>query len=46
MLCPTVALGYGSWQFGDFEKEGVGATWKNVNGFLNETEDCSKLNYE
>ena len=28
---PTVALGYGSWHFGDLEKEGKGAQWDNIN---------------
>ena len=26
-----MALGYGSWQFGDLEKEGVGVQWDNLN---------------
>ena len=38
MVVPTVALGYGSWQFADFEKEGIGAQWNNIMGNVNDTE--------
>ena len=38
MVVPTVALGYGSWQFADFEKESIGAQWYNIMGNVNDTE--------
>jgi ATP-binding cassette subfamily A (ABC1) protein 1 len=38
-LCPTIALGYGSWQFGDFEKQGTGVTFDNWNIQLQTTDN-------
>ena len=38
-LCPTIALGYGSWQFGDFEKQGTGVTFDNWNIELQTTDN-------
>ena len=42
-FCPTVALGYGSWQFGDYEKQGVGAQFSNWNADLDYNDNWGSL---